>query len=296
MVFEGTSRPESMPDTETTFRRWSDGDVVGIDAQQVDGTTFGGILSVVADGGSRTSTEGTISFTSATSATLVLGIACGRAERVRETTFLESWSKRTIDYDDMLARHRREHQRLMSTFDLTIGGDSRTGWTARTRRRPPIHPHRPSSSSWPHSVGICSSRAHGPGMARESPRRLERGLRAGLVVGLPQRRERSADVLAGTPRRSARIAAPSVRLSREPLDDYRANARRVFGCGGIVIPICQSTHGLVFPERWVNWTGAAGWIAPVLLPVLGVHPGSHVPGRTRPAVHAGGRLASTRIS
>ena len=43
--------------------------------------------------------------------------------------------------------------------------------------------------------------------------------------------------------------------------DYRANARRVFGCGGIVIPIAQSTHGLLFPERWANWTGAAGWIA-----------------------------------
>jgi alpha-L-fucosidase 2 len=45
------------------------------------------------------------------------------------------------------------------------------------------------------------------------------------------------------------------------LADYRANARRVFGCDGIVLPIAQSTHGLIVPEGWANWTGAAGWIA-----------------------------------
>ena len=203
MVFEGTSRPESIPRTETTFRRWTEGEIVGIDAQQVDGTTFGGILSVVLEGGSSTSTDGAISFKSATSATLVLKVHVDEPSESARRLFLESWAKRTIDYDEMLRRHRQEHQRLMSAFDFSIGDDPRRGWTPRTRRRPPIH------RQWFRRAagGIRSLRAHlerrARWMASQPPGRLERGLRAGLVVGLPQRRERSIDVLAGTPRGAA---------------------------------------------------------------------------------------------
>jgi len=45
------------------------------------------------------------------------------------------------------------------------------------------------------------------------------------------------------------------------LDDYRANAKAVYGCRGILAPISQSTHGLIHPGPWVNWTAGAGWLA-----------------------------------
>ncbi len=45
------------------------------------------------------------------------------------------------------------------------------------------------------------------------------------------------------------------------LDDYRRNARCLYGCRGILIPIAQTTHGLEYPGIWSHWTGAAGWIA-----------------------------------
>ena len=45
------------------------------------------------------------------------------------------------------------------------------------------------------------------------------------------------------------------------LDDYRANAKSVYGCRGILAPISQSTHGLIHPGPWVNWTAGAGWLA-----------------------------------
>jgi alpha-L-fucosidase 2 len=49
------------------------------------------------------------------------------------------------------------------------------------------------------------------------------------------------------------------------MDDFRDNARKLFGCRGIVIPISMTTHGIVqigggLPP-FVNWTSAAGWIA-----------------------------------
>jgi alpha-L-fucosidase 2 len=44
------------------------------------------------------------------------------------------------------------------------------------------------------------------------------------------------------------------------LDDYRQNARLVYGCRGILLPIAQSTEGLMHPDVWVNWVAAAGWL------------------------------------
>ena len=45
------------------------------------------------------------------------------------------------------------------------------------------------------------------------------------------------------------------------LDDSRANARNIYGCDGTLVAHCQTTHGMAFPGRWVNWTGGAAWLA-----------------------------------
>ena len=45
------------------------------------------------------------------------------------------------------------------------------------------------------------------------------------------------------------------------LEDYRANARRVYGCRGILAAIAQTTHGLAYIGPWINWTAGAGWLA-----------------------------------
>jgi alpha-L-fucosidase 2 len=45
------------------------------------------------------------------------------------------------------------------------------------------------------------------------------------------------------------------------LDDYRQNARKLFGCRGIWAPIAQTTHGRAYPGPWSNWPSASGWLA-----------------------------------
>jgi alpha-L-fucosidase 2 len=44
------------------------------------------------------------------------------------------------------------------------------------------------------------------------------------------------------------------------IDDFRANAKDVFGCRGVLVPIAMTTHGQEIPCTWSNWTAAAGWI------------------------------------
>ena len=46
------------------------------------------------------------------------------------------------------------------------------------------------------------------------------------------------------------------------LDDYRTNARRLFGCRGILLPIAMGTHGQATLSDFVAWTGGAAWMAP----------------------------------
>jgi alpha-L-fucosidase 2 len=45
------------------------------------------------------------------------------------------------------------------------------------------------------------------------------------------------------------------------LDDYRRNARQLFGCRGILLPIAMATHGQVHHGNFVHWTAGAGWMA-----------------------------------
>ena len=47
------------------------------------------------------------------------------------------------------------------------------------------------------------------------------------------------------------------------MDDYRENARAMFGCRGILVPIAQTTHGKVYSggALWNTWTAGGGWLA-----------------------------------
>lgn len=42
--------------------------------------------------------------------------------------------------------------------------------------------------------------------------------------------------------------------------DYQQNARALYACRGILAPIAQSTHGMMYPHVWCSWTAGAGWL------------------------------------
>jgi len=44
------------------------------------------------------------------------------------------------------------------------------------------------------------------------------------------------------------------------LEDYKNNAKKLYGFRGILVPIAQTTHGIAFPTIWTNWISAAGWL------------------------------------
>ena len=44
---------------------------------------------------------------------------------------------------------------------------------------------------------------------------------------------------------------------------FRENARKIYNCRGILVPICMSTHGKIsgVTGRWQSWISAGGWIS-----------------------------------
>jgi len=57
------------------------------------------------------------------------------------------------------------------------------------------------------------------------------------------------------------VTLPYFAYCERSVTDYRTNAQRIYGCRGILAPIAQSTHGLMYRGVWLNWTAGAGWLA-----------------------------------
>ncbi|MFO7821936.1 MAG: glycoside hydrolase N-terminal domain-containing protein [Lentisphaeria bacterium] len=55
-------------------------------------------------------------------------------------------------------------------------------------------------------------------------------------------------------------ALPLFDYFEKHLDDFRENARNIFGCRGILVFLAMTTHGRQTPASYSFWTAAAGWI------------------------------------
>ncbi len=54
---------------------------------------------------------------------------------------------------------------------------------------------------------------------------------------------------------------PYVDYIARMLPDWRRNARRIYGCRGVLAPIAQALDGRAHTGVWLNWTAGAGWLA-----------------------------------
>jgi alpha-L-fucosidase 2 len=59
----------------------------------------------------------------------------------------------------------------------------------------------------------------------------------------------------------ANLIEPLADFYFEFLDDYRHNAKQLFGCRGILLPWCMGTHGQMRHGTHAQWTAGAGWMA-----------------------------------
>ena len=69
------------------------------------------------------------------------------------------------------------------------------------------------------------------------------------------------DYFQALPGNMAEITMPYFDYYESLIEDFRTNARNIYGCRGILVPISGTTHGLMYYSAFSSWTAGAGWLS-----------------------------------
>lgn len=206
-----------------------------------------------------TALEASLALAAGERATLRVRIRAGAAPTPEPVTAPEDW--------DAVTRHQeRTHTALVRRSALDLGAGTDPVMTEDTWRAARVGDARARRRAM--EIAYLSGRANAIAATGELPPTLQ-GVWQGTwtpawsadytMNGNVQNGGIASLIPTGTPE----LAASLLRLVLPHLDDYRANARRIFGAAGMLLPARMSTHGRAnhfspdFPH--VFWTGGGGW-------------------------------------
>jgi alpha-L-fucosidase 2 len=178
---------------------------------------------------------------------------------------LEEIESLPADYKTLLARHTEVHKPLISAFSLDLGADEADRGkpnnvlaqeafegnvsNAFVERMVDSQRHLLVTStredSWPANLQGRWNGDYKPAWASDyhNDINVQMTYWPAPQVGL------------------ARLLEPLADYYFQFLDDYRLNARQIFGCRGIFLPTAMGTHGQMRHGDFVHWTAGAGWMA-----------------------------------
>ncbi|MBO0995336.1 glycosyl hydrolase family 95 catalytic domain-containing protein [Bacillus sp. SD088] len=234
-------------------------------AKNEDGTDFGGVFRVIPVNGQMKENKESIQFTNAEKILILVKIFV-KGERKKE------WQRLTneladIDhnYEELLNRHTEIHRPLFHSaeIELTDGDDLRSNEELLLEAYSGEAPTSLIEKMWAYGryLFISGTRAEGQpfglyglwfgdyrlmwghNMANENIQMMYWHANVGGFIEL----------------------VPALfNYYDQMMDDFRKNARQLYGCRGIFIP-AGTTPGIGVPNQVVpvimNWTGAAGWLA-----------------------------------
>ncbi|WP_036717816.1 glycosyl hydrolase family 95 catalytic domain-containing protein [Paenibacillus harenae] len=236
-----------------------------------DGTDYGAVMRVIPVGGGRLEPfEGTQRFSGAVRLRVLVKVFV-MGERRRDWARLRDEFAALADgssYDILLGRHTALHRPLYCSASLSLGDDAQD---VRSNERLLLDAYEGEASAalvrkmWAYGRYLFIS---GTSAAEESEPFGLYGLWGGdyrLVWSHNMANENIQMMYWHAPVGGlSELVPPLFRYYEGLMDDFRGNARKLYGCGGIYIP-AGSTPGIGVPNQIVpvilNWTGAAGWLA-----------------------------------
>lgn len=203
------------------------------------GEEFGAVAVLYTRGGSQSG--GAVS--GADEALLLVKVFANEPADNAVPRLLQDFQRLEKDYETLLARHRSAHAELMNRVELDIGGAGEISGMYRFGRYLLVSSSRPGGMP-AHLQGLWNGDYY-PAWAADyhNDENIQMNYWQALPGNLPE------------------TTLPFFVYYESFLDDYRENAKKIFGCRGIMAPLCQSTHGMALPGPWLNWTAAAGWLA-----------------------------------
>lgn len=260
-------RPSGKPDAPlpAAAESGSDGVYVWYAARSDDGTDFGAVARVIPAGGTC-GAEGAKAVIDGADETLVLLRVFVQGSRQRDWCRLKAeLAAEERSYGELLAAHEREHAALFGRMSLDLGAEDR----GRSNEELLLEAYQGEAplamleKMWAYGryLLISSSRKGG------SPCHLY-GLWCGEYRGFWAFHMANENLqmiywqaLGG---RMPELLLPVFEYVEKRMEDFRQNARRLYGCRGIFIPAPTAPDsGLLktLSPHIVHWTGAAGWIA-----------------------------------
>ena len=256
----GYSAPKEMPPFE--YEAGAKGSVVWFKGNYGGAMPFGAVGRVVAKDGDISVVDSGLKITNCSESILLVLIFAGKepddAIRAAETE-LENLP---ADYEALFERHHAKHRRLFLSMELNIaepGVESNEELLLRA-----YDGNVPSSlvqtmfdygrhllicssgkDGWPANLQGVWNGDYNPAWSSDihNDENIQMNYWQALPGNLPE------------------LAGAYFSYFERFLDQYRENAKLIYGCRGILLPIAQSTHGKMYPNVWVNWISGAGWIA-----------------------------------
>src|SRR5690625_4640514 len=234
-------------------------------AQNNDGTDFGAVLRIVPTGGKVNTKEESIQFKD-TKKTLILLKVFVKGEREEEWQRLKH-ELAHIDrtYEQLLSRHVELHSPLFQTvsIDLTKDEDQRSNEELLLEAYSGEAPTSLIEKMWAYGRYLFIS-----GTGKQSQPFGLYGLWYGdyrVMWGHNMANENIQMMYWHTTVGGFADHVPALfEYYDSMMDDFRNNAKNLYGCRGIFIP-AGTTPGIGVPNQIVpvimNWTGAAAWLA-----------------------------------
>lgn len=244
---------------------------VGGDWKMVGTDEFGGCAMVRVKGGSTRESKLQVQVDGVDEVLVLCRLFANRDSDTSIRRISGELEKLPADYDVLLERHNAVHRELFLRARLDLGGQEKHRAMTNEELLAAIAEGKGSNAlmerlfDFGRFTLICSSR---PGA---KPANLK-GIWCG-VYGPAWSANYHNDIniqmsyFQALPGNMAEVTLPYFDLYEEFIDDFRTNAKNMYGCRGIMLPISGlTTHGLMYKnvqtkQLFSNWTGGAGWIA-----------------------------------
>lgn len=232
-----------------------------------DGTDFGAVMRVIPTGGQLTQTENAVRFTDCEKVLVLVKVFVTSGRNESWAKLKQELSMMNESYDRMLASHQTIHQRLFHSASMALGDEKEADWRSNEELMLEAYGGEAPTSliekMWAYGRYLFISGTD----AQSLPFGMY-GLWGGdyrLIWSHNMANENVQMMYWHAPVGGLHELMPALfNYYEQMMDDFRSNAKKLYGCRGIYIP-AGTTPGIGVPNQIVpvimNWTSAAGWLS-----------------------------------
>lgn len=229
-----------------------------------DGPEFGAVARVVAQGGQSDVHNATLELSAADNVLVVVKMFIDEPAEDAVKHLVSEIGELPESFEELLVQHGAENRRLFGRASIRLGDEGcqrpnedllNSGYegdvpAALLERMFQFGRHLLIGSSgpaadWPAQLQGIWNGDYRPAWASDYHNNVNVQMNywAALPGSLPE------------------LTLPLYNYYEQSCEDYAESARKAFGCRGIYLTHCQTTHAMAHTGPWINWTAGAGWFA-----------------------------------